>query len=115
MSELLRTLTTKLLQQPEFIQIAGKLLPCFGKVLYYDFDKKLSTIQFVNPVDGRSTIQEKVPVKTQRGISGDALKVGDTVMIFFPGGGTDSPLVVAVYEPMDYGDLGGSYQTGLIF
>jgi hypothetical protein len=115
MSEIINLITQKLLEEPEFKQMHDKMMPCFGKVLGYDFKKREATIRFFNPLDGSSMIKENVPVKTQRGLVAGSLEVGDNVLLVFPGGSTDSPLIVSVYDEEEYGYLGGSYQTSIIF
>lgn len=111
MSDLVSGIERKLLARPVFRKMSTKLFPVIATVIDYNEETNSIKISYPHPLKRGLILKDEVELIGFRGANVGFPKKDDTVMIVFPSGNVEDPVVVSIYTKKTTVVTGGSYNN----
>jgi hypothetical protein len=86
---------------PEVKRISNQMLPVLGTISYYNEDTRKVSIVYNDPLTGELKQEDEVSLGKPGNIHGTIFR-GDMVLLVFPGGSSNFPIVLSVIPLNDY-------------
>lgn len=95
---LIQAIREVMISSPEFRSIAEKSPTVFGTITHYNDQTGKANITYKDPVNNFDVIKSNIDVTRFRGVY-NRINVGDFVVICFPYGDSNRPIVLNVIPP----------------